>query len=149
MPGWAWVLIVLGILGVLMIVAIVACTALFVDAADEAVENIDEATGEVPADDYELEIESCEVDEFLGATAGGTFTNNTGERQGFEVNIEFFVDGTRVDGQLTIIETLDDGESTTFEVTSIEEIDEDADLECELDSVNRTFFDEQDVDLFD
>lgn len=137
-------LIVFGIL-VVSGIGMVACTAFVIeDAAEEIVEN----TGVADEDDFTIEVEECVNEEFAGPTARGTFTNDSGERQGFHIDVEFFSDGVRVASGFTILATLDPGASTTWSASPIDVVPEVSDLECET-TVNYTLFDDQTVDLFD
>jgi hypothetical protein len=128
------------------VIAIVACSALFLNAADDAIDEAADAFDEVPESDYNVEIEDCDADEFGSVTVGGTLENKTGTRQAFEVQIEVKEDGTVVETPSAFTDSVSDGDTIEWETFST--ANEDADVECELVRVNKTIFDDEEGDLF-
>jgi len=156
--------IVLGIVLVLFllggIAAIVIANAVD-DVADDAVDSLNrtassiqaqvddfaEETGKADDGDYELADEVCAVEEIGGVQARGTFTNTSKEKQGFGVTVRFTTpDGDLISEDTGYVDALDPGQSTEYTVYAISgSTDGITAVECEITSVNYSFFDGQDT----
>jgi hypothetical protein len=144
-------LIAVAVLVALLGAGVVGCTVLVaddvVDSVEEAAETIDEQTQLADEDDFTLEVDRCAVSEFGDAEASGILTNDSGKRQGFEVEVDFEVDDVRVASGFTFVDSLDPGQSTAWSVSSFEDI-ESTDVEC-VTNVRYTLFDDENLGVFD
>lgn len=92
----------------------------------------------MPADSYDVTLDTCAVDEPGGARAAGTITNTSkvsGRR--FVVHVRFNnPDGTLLDTTETSVGRLRDGQMVNWEITLTDiATDTDTDIECEVDDV--------------
>lgn len=141
----------MAVLVALMGVGFVGCAVLIaddvVDSVEEAAETIDEQTRLADEDDFSLEVERCQVSEFGDAEASGILTNDSGKRQGFQVEVDFEVDDVRVAEGFTIVDSLDPGQSTAWSVSSFEDVGS-RDVEC-VANVRYTLFDDENLGILD
>ncbi len=109
-------LVVLGILVVLAVIAVVA-VGLLVNKVSDTVEK---GSREMKPNEVAVSTATCQLNASNTGEASGTLTNNTGEAQGFEVRVDFNVNGTRTEQATTFIPTLGAGDTTNWTVFGVQ-----------------------------
>lgn len=131
--------IVLAVLAVLGIGAVVLVALV----ANEAVKELEEATGEADPGDYTLSLDVCANDNVLGPQASGLLTNTSDEKQGFRIEVRFTDQaGVLISEDSTFMDALEIGQAGTWEVTSLDNAV--GEVNCEVSSVDYHIFDSQD-----
>ncbi len=126
------VLLVFGLLGV-------GC---LVFAGNRVVNEIDDATGAADAGDYDVTLDTCEVDEIGSARASGTITNTSNKAQGFEVEVRYSSpDGNLLDTASTFVSRLEKDQKGNWDTTAITDLTSGDDIECEIGEVSYSLID--------
>ncbi len=142
MSGCVKVALIVGAIVVLLGVVATGCSILVVNrAADETDEFIDDSFGEADTDDYDIEMTSCEIDEFGYVEAAGIITNTSDTRQGFQIDVTFTDEsGIQIDTQSGYTDSIAVDGDARWSISTLQQT-EDPSIRCEITEVSYTFFD--------
>ena len=109
--------LILGILGSIVYVLI---AVLFVFAADQASDSLEDFAqdigGEVSSSDYRLTTDLCEIDDFGFITFSGEIQNRTNSSKNFTIEAEF-LSGGEVEVSSAVVTDIGPDESSFWEIT--------------------------------
>jgi hypothetical protein len=125
---------------VLGILAVGGLVMLGKKAADDIDTSFDKTFGVAAAQDYKLEVQHCDIDDFNNPKASGTIVNNADHRQAYEIKIDFVDDANvKVSNGVTFSGALDKGQTGTWSVPTFDDAG-DKPISCNVAEVSYTPF---------
>lgn len=127
--------IVLGAVGTVLSIVLLF---VFVIAADNVSNSLNDAFGAADPSDYDITTDSCKVDQFGFVEFDGTIKNTASKDMNFTINTEIRESGSNVvlDSPSTYV-TVNKNDTTKWSVSAV--LDNATNIECKVDSVNDFF----------
>jgi hypothetical protein len=127
--------IVLGAVGTVLTIVLFF---VFVIAADNVSNSIDDAFGKADPADYDITTDTCKVDQYGFVEFDGTIKNTASKDMNFTINTEIRESGSNVllDSPSTYV-TVNENDTVKWSVSS--SLDSATNIECKVDSVNDFF----------